>query len=98
MSNFHVGQLVCCVDAGLSPSGYEVLLVEGAVYTVSGIEPANDEYDEDGLHLIGVPGGQDPECDPSYRASRFRPAKLASKEVFDQLTAPFKRENAREDA
>jgi hypothetical protein len=103
MSSFHVGQLVVCVDAAPSFWGVVLPLVEGRVYTVAGVFPPTPASAREG-EVCGLTILEEPDAPPHwghvdrYRGTRFRPAKLASKEVFDQLTAPFKRENAREDA
>lgn len=106
MSSFHVGQLVCCVDAEQEDGCWWWFDVpeEGRVYQIRA--ERLDCFGRHVLHLFEILNGKIPEIgdaayqDSGYLSSRFRPAKLASKEVFDQLTAPlkFKRENAREEA
>jgi hypothetical protein len=100
MSMFHVGQLVCCVDA--KPRDYTPWasnpgaldgLTEGRVYTVRELKIVRAvltvllvEIVRPTLGPVGVEYGE-----VGYHPRRFRPAKLASKEVFEQLTAPFRK-------
>jgi hypothetical protein len=103
---FHVGQLVVCVDAShriLHRIPAKNFITEGSVYTVRWVGPPPYEGDRHiglAIRLVGIERGADRDADDPWRdypfaAFRFRPAKLASKEVFESLLAPFKPEKVR---
>lgn len=83
MSGFHVGQKVCCIDD--SPGDVkrfrQYRLEKGTVYTVSAIASHK------GAPLIQVAELPVPEnC--YWRASRFRPVRTTSIEVFTDMLVP----------
>ena len=94
-SNFHIGQVVVCIDAEGLPRplldrGVSACPVERGVYTIRGFRSAADEL---GLLLEEIHNppttwlnGDTSEL--AFRYWRFRPAKTTSLEVFEAMLAP----------
>lgn len=88
--HFHVGQMVVCVDDSLEtyrhldPHGGagKGWPVKGRIYTVRGLGIA---MGIPGLHLEEIV--REWEC--PFAASRFRPVKETSIEIFRKLVAPI---------
>ena len=99
MINFEVGQKVVCVDADGTNICDVQELEEGVVYTVSWIGPYLHPLwglEEVCLKLEEVsrkplPGEPDDLLiiDMPFRATRFRPVKTTSIEVFKKLLTPI---------
>lgn len=82
MADFHVGQQVVCVDASPDWRGRPTNVVKNAVYTIAEI----GEPDSTGaLGLILVEVRPQYRGRPGYRASRFRPVRKTSIEIFERM-------------
>lgn len=99
---FHVGQKVVCINGTPAHRFYlpsDNLPATGAVYTVRAV------VDSEGTacllldEIVNEPRQfRDGFCEGAFNASRFRPVKTTSIEVFHKLLAPTGKRKARQSA
>jgi hypothetical protein len=95
MSNFHIGQEIVCVDDRYTNDRYGATIRAGTKYTIAWVGWFDNPFSPDlscvGVHLEEVQRrrsrsrGADTNIVVPYRATRFRPVRKTSIEVFEAM-------------